>query len=208
MPSSARAPAAPAAPRRRGPTRAACLTRLPRLPRSAPSGSALPPALNAIGMTHRSVVSRCGYVVDCLIDHRAILKEKEAKEKAAKEKAAAAADDDQGKGGDGTPAGTDGGDAKATEKEAPHPGTANAEAAAVANGGEGGFEATALLYLRESDYISGRHELRAPLQLKLRQLDAVGASPAQSPPPLRATPISPPRVRAGRRLGGGARAVL
>ena len=42
--------------------------------------------------------------------------------------------------------------------------------AGLVAGGEGGFEATALLYLRESDYISGRHELRAADQLARMRL--------------------------------------
>ena len=43
------------------------------------------------------------------------------------------------------------------------------------------FEAVNWLYLREADHLSGRHELRPPLQLKLRQLEAVGWAAAPVP---------------------------
>ena len=51
----------------------------------------------------------------------------------------------------------------------------------------------ALIYVRESDHIVGRHELRPPLKLKMRQLRAAGwCSPSAVPfyewLPLRAAP--------------------
>jgi len=131
---------------------------------SGPAGqSQMSPALNAIGLPHRSNATRCGYLVECLVEHTKVKdrQDKERMEAEAKAKRAAEAEKEGGEGAAEAMA------VEAKEKE-------NKEATTAQRPTDELFEGTALVYLRESDHISGRHEVRPPLQLKLRQLDAIG----------------------------------
>ena len=157
-----------------------------------PSSSfgALSPTLRELGIPHRSTITRCGYHVDCVVED---MGEGGSPAPAAPPKAADGAAPAATAEGGASKAGGNGGKAEGGGGGKAEGGGAAAKPDAGSGKAEGGgaapkppckgsgvapWDGIAVIYLAESDYLLGVHELRPPVKLKLRQLDALGLAAA------------------------------